>query len=140
MFEFQEESVDPVFQGVMEQIQKMTESIPDTQRQMMSVTGSAFSDDRMIKVVVGPRGQLVDLEIDPRVFRRPDAAELRAKILSTTHKAVQDSTDQVREIMESQYPPEMEEIRQKYLPEREDSFVDFLRSDSEIVAERKDQR
>ncbi|NIJ14478.1 hypothetical protein FHU38_004879 [Saccharomonospora amisosensis] len=138
--EFREESVDPVFQDVLDQIQQMAESVPDTQRRMMELTGVAWSDDRMVKVVVGPRGQLVDLQIDPRVFRRPDASELQAKILATAHAAVADVTEQLKEIMESQFPPEIAEIRQKYTPEWEDNFVDLLRSDAEIFAERKEQR
>lgn len=140
MIEFHEESVDPVFQDIFEQLQKMAESIPDTQQRMMSVSGVAWSDDRMVKVVVGPRGQLVDLEIDPRVYRRPDVTELKSKIMSTSDRAVRDVTEQVQEIMESQFPPEIDEIRHKYTPERDDSFGDLLRSDAEIYAERKDER
>lgn len=138
--EFSEESVNPVFEDMLEQLKKVAESIPDTQDRMMSVTGSAWSDDHLVKVEVGPRGQLVDVEIDPKVFRRPDAGQLRSALLSASSAAVAKATEQVSEIMESQFPPELAEIRQKYTPERDDGFVDLLRSDADVVAERKDRR
>src|SRR5215475_488654 len=45
----------------------------ESQREMLKVTGSGWSPDRTIKAVVGPRGQLLELEIDPRVFRKPNS-------------------------------------------------------------------
>jgi DNA-binding protein YbaB len=139
-FDFREESVDPIFGNVMEQLSDIASSIPDTQKRMMEITGVAWSEDRMVKVVVGPRGQLVDLDIDARVFRNPDATRLRSMILSTTQQAVREVTEQVREIMDGQMPPEIAEIQQKYAPDWDDSTQDLLRSDAEIYAERKESR
>jgi hypothetical protein len=94
----------------------------------------------MVKVVVGPRGQLVDLEIDPRVFRRPDAAELRAKILGASQEAVRKVGEQVQEIMAEQLPPDMAEWRARYAPEQPDEKAGYFRGDAELYAERKDER
>jgi DNA-binding protein YbaB len=129
-----------VFEDMLAQLKKTAESLPKTQERMMSVTGVSFSDDRMIKVVVGPRGQLVDLEIDPRVFRRPDAVELSAKILATAGEAVRKVTDQVQEIMAEQLPPDMAEWRDRYQPDRSDELPRFGRGDAEIYAARKEER
>jgi DNA-binding protein YbaB len=107
---------------------------------MMSVTGVSWSDDRMVKVVVGPRGQLVDLEIDPRVFRRPDAAELRAKILGAANDAVRKVTEQVQEIMSEQLPPDMAEWRARHAPDGLDEKSGYFRGDAEIYAERKGEQ
>ncbi|ASR33818.1 hypothetical protein BAY61_01125 [Prauserella marina] len=137
-FEFHEEKVDPIFQQLLDQLQQTMNNVPEIQRKMTEVTGTAWSDDRMIKVVVGPRGQLVDLDIDPRIFRKPDAAAMRSQILATTQKAVREATDKVNELMESQFPPEIEEMRQKYIPERESSAPEFTRTDAEFYAERED--
>ncbi|MEU3273985.1 YbaB/EbfC family nucleoid-associated protein [Saccharomonospora sp. NPDC006951] len=137
-FEFHEEKVDPIFQQLLDQLQQTMNNVPEIQRKMTEVTGTAWSDDRMIKIVVGPRGQLVDLDIDPRIFRKPDAAAMRSQILATTQKAVREATDKVNELMESQFPPEFEEMRQKYIPERESSVPEFTRTDAEIYAERED--
>jgi DNA-binding protein YbaB len=129
-----------VFEDMLAQLKKTAESLPKTQERMMSVTGVSFSDDRMIKVVVGPRGQLVDLEIDPRVFRRPDAVELSAKILATAGEAVRKVTDQVQEIMAEQLPPDMAEWRDRYQPDRSDDLPRLDRGDAEIYAARKEER
>jgi DNA-binding protein YbaB len=124
----------------LEQLKKAAEELPKTQERMKSITGVAWSGDRMVKVVVGPRGQLVDLEIDPRVFRRPDAAELRAKILSASAAAVGQVTDQVQEIMTERFPSDIAELRARYDPESADETPEFFRGDAEVYAERKDDR
>jgi DNA-binding protein YbaB len=74
------------------------------QRQMLQVTGVAWSDDRLIRAVVGPRGQLIDLEIDPRVYRTPDARQLSASILATVRAAVADAALKTREILDKAMP------------------------------------
>lgn len=128
-----------VFQDMLAQLQKSVEALPRTKERMTSVTGVSFSDDRMVRVVVGPRGQLVDLEIDPRVFRQPDAKELSAKILATAREAVRQVTEQMREIMAEQLPPDMAEWRARYAPDRPEP-AELIRGDAEIYAERKEQR
>jgi DNA-binding protein YbaB len=138
--EISSDAVNPVFQDMLAQLKKATESLPKTRERMMSVSGVAWSPDRMVKVVVGPRGQLVDLEIDPRVFRRPDAAQLRATILDASSAAVRDVGGQMKELMEEQIPPEFVELRNQMLPERAGSMDTPQRTDAEIYAERKEQR
>jgi DNA-binding protein YbaB len=51
------------------------------------------------EAVVGPRGQLVELEIDPRVYRRPDSQALAAAIVATATRAGADVDAQVQEIL-----------------------------------------
>ena len=128
--------VNPVFQQMLEQLKKVADDLPKTQQRMQSLSGTAWSDDGMIKAVVGPRGQLVDLEIDPRVFRSPDAKELQAKILATAASAARDVSEQAKELMYSQLPTDMSEVRSRYLPEWEDTSPDVFRSDAELYAER----
>ncbi|MFB9908537.1 YbaB/EbfC family nucleoid-associated protein [Allokutzneria oryzae] len=126
---------------MLEQLEKTTASIPQTQQRMMEITGTAWSEDRMVKVVVGPRGQLVDLEIDPRVFRRPDSAELQAKILKASGEAVRDATQQAQDIMNEQFPPELDELRAIAGGETfENPMADMFRSDAEVYAERKEKK
>jgi DNA-binding protein YbaB len=78
-----------------------------TQRKMFKVTGIAWSDDRMIKAVVGPRGQLIDLEIDPRIYRKPNSKALSATILATVRKAVDDAVQKTSEILDESVPVDM---------------------------------
>ncbi|TDD35934.1 YbaB/EbfC family nucleoid-associated protein [Saccharopolyspora elongata] len=140
--EFEPMSVNPVYRDLLEQLQQTARRIPETQRRMMSQLGVAWSPDRMVKVVVGPRGQLVDLVIDPRVFRQPNAAALTAMILQASRDAVAQVTEQVQEIMAEQMPPELAEIRAEQSREDlgfDDHFADLMRSDAERYAEREDQ-
>ncbi|GLY64819.1 YbaB/EbfC family nucleoid-associated protein [Amycolatopsis taiwanensis] len=138
--EISSEAVNPVFQDMLEQLKKITESLPKTRERMFEITGVAWSPDRMVKVVVGPRGQLVDLEIDPRVFRRPDATQLRATILDASSAAIRDVTGQLKELMEDQFPPEFTELRNQMQPERADAAEKSRLTDAQLYAERKEQR
>ena len=74
------------------------------QRQLMRVTGTAWSDDRMVKAVVGPRGQLIELDIDPRVYRKPNSKALAASIVATVHAAVDDVLREGAEILDQNIP------------------------------------
>lgn len=65
----------------------------------MRVTGTAWSRDRLIKAVVGPRGQLIELEIDPRIYRTPNSTALAATIVATVHAAVDDVLRQTSELL-----------------------------------------
>src|SRR5262249_28327621 len=79
----------------------------ESQREMLKVTGSGWSPDRTIKAVVGPRGQLLELEIDPRVFRKPNSKALAALIVSTVRLAVEDASEKVQSILDRNIPSDM---------------------------------
>lgn len=88
-------------------LRRATAGIPDMQRSILQVTGEAWSDDRMIKAVVGPRGHLLELEIDPRVFRKPDSKALAAAIVATVRLAVEDASQQTKAILDEGLPSDM---------------------------------
>jgi DNA-binding protein YbaB len=90
--------------GVIDDLQQTIENAAQTRQQIMEITGTAWSDDRMIKAVVGPRGQLIELEIDPRVYRTPNSKALAASIISTVRAAVEDANKQTKEIVEKVMP------------------------------------
>ncbi len=85
-------------------LKRAMSSVTDAQRRMVAVTGSGWSPDRMIRVVVGPRGQLLDIEIEPRVLRKPDSKALSASILAAARAAVADATEQTTAIMDESLP------------------------------------
>lgn len=80
------------------------DNVGQTQRQVLAVTGTAWSEDRLVKAVVGPRGQLLELEIDPRIYRTPNSTALAASILSTVRAAVDDANTKTKEIIERALP------------------------------------
>jgi hypothetical protein len=88
-------------------LRKATAQLPDLQRRMLSVTGVAWSDDRMIKAVVGPRGHLLELEIDPRVLRKPNSKALSATIVQTVQWAIEDAGRQSRDLLEGSLPTDL---------------------------------
>ncbi|MCW6010067.1 YbaB/EbfC family nucleoid-associated protein [Micromonospora sp. CPCC 205371] len=90
--------------GVVEDLQRTIDNAAQTREQMLEVTGTAWSDDRLIKAVVGPRGQLIELEIDPRIYRTPNSKALSASILSTVKAAIEDANKKTREIMDKVMP------------------------------------
>jgi hypothetical protein len=97
--------------GVLEEmfadVQRAWSGIGETQRRMLELTGVAWSDDRMIKAVVGPRGHLIELDIDPRIFRKPNSKALSAAIVATTRRAVEDVARQTKEILEENVPSDL---------------------------------
>jgi DNA-binding protein YbaB len=88
-------------------LRRATAAIPDTQKRMLKVTGEAWSGDRTIRAVVGPRGQLLDLEIEPRVFRHPDSKALAANIVATVRLAVEEAARQTSAILQESLPSDM---------------------------------
>ncbi|MBO0883775.1 MAG: YbaB/EbfC family nucleoid-associated protein, partial [Mycobacterium sp.] len=74
------------------------------QEKMAKTTGVAWSNDKTIKAVVGPRGHLVDLDIDPRVFRKPDSKALSASIVSTVRLAIEDVSRKMEEFVDEAVP------------------------------------
>ncbi|WP_255658029.1 YbaB/EbfC family nucleoid-associated protein [Actinoplanes sp. L3-i22] len=88
-------------------LRKATEELPGMQKRMLAVTGTAWSPDRMIKAVVGPRGHLLELEIDPRVLRQPNSKALSASIVQTVRVAIEDAGRKSAEVMDEALPSDL---------------------------------
>lgn len=75
----------PVIGGVdYERFRRRVVALRDQARELRE---SAESDDGLVTVTVGGHGELLDLALDPRVFRESHASELAATILSTVRRA-----------------------------------------------------
>jgi DNA-binding protein YbaB len=96
-----------VLDDMVGDLRKALREAEDTQRRVLSVTATAWSDDRMIRAVVGPRGHLVELEIDPRVYRKPNSAALAATILATVRDATDQVLEQTQQILDENIPSDM---------------------------------
>ncbi|MEU4223686.1 YbaB/EbfC family nucleoid-associated protein [Nonomuraea sp. NPDC026600] len=64
------------------------------------------SQDGLVAVTVDSRGDLVRLDLDPRIYRRPDARTLADVITDTTHHAAARMRQRVVEIFEPVIPAE----------------------------------
>ncbi|MFI6927978.1 YbaB/EbfC family nucleoid-associated protein [Nonomuraea spiralis] len=64
------------------------------------------SRDGLVSVTVGSRGELIRLDIDPRIYRRPDARHLADSIAETAQRATERAQERVAEIFEPIIPRE----------------------------------
>lgn len=62
------------------------------------------SPDGMISATVGSRGELLRLDLDPRLYRRPDARNLADTIVETVRRAAARAQERVVEIFEPIIP------------------------------------
>lgn len=67
--------------------EEMKASLRDAAERIADARYSCASEDERVTATVGPDGRLVDLMIDPRVFRRPDSERLCQLILELTARA-----------------------------------------------------
>ncbi|MDG4831849.1 YbaB/EbfC family nucleoid-associated protein [Solwaraspora sp. WMMD1047] len=65
------------------------------QRRIGEVRVTAESDDGLVTATVGGRGELVELALDPRVYRDPDSRLLARLITETIRRAGALAADQV---------------------------------------------
>lgn len=93
-----------VLETMLADVKRAWAGIPSAQERMREVTGEAWSDDRTIKAVVGPQGHLLELEIDPRVYRHPNSKALAATIVDTVRAAVEEATEKSRAILADAMP------------------------------------
>jgi DNA-binding protein YbaB len=88
-------------------LRRSLDNVGNLQKQLLKVTGTAWSDDRLIKAVVGPRGHLIELDLDPRIYRKPNSKALSAAISATIREAVEDVLRQNKEILDENLPSDM---------------------------------
>lgn len=89
--------------GLIDNLNQALSNAEQVQRRIVDVTGTAWSPDRLVKAVVGPRGQLVELELDPRTCRRP-SSDLAALIVATVRAAAEQAMSRTQEIVEQGLP------------------------------------
>lgn len=70
-----------------------------------TIRATGYSRDGLVTAVVGGRGELVDLELDPRVYRDRDSAELASRILTAIHDAAADAERAATTFAERLLPP-----------------------------------
>ena len=72
---------------------------------MAGIRASADSPDGLVTATVGARGELLTLELNPRVYRESDAAALSGRITATVAEAVRLAQDQVVALTRRVMPP-----------------------------------
>jgi DNA-binding protein YbaB len=92
---------------MVDDLQRATKNLGSSQQKILKIRAEGRSDDRMVKAVVGPRGQLIDLDIDPRVFRNPNSKALAASILAAVRVATEEAMRQSREVRDALLPKDL---------------------------------
>ena len=86
-------------EGLMEDYGRRIERLRKMQQDLREVGATAKSKDGLVTVVVGPRGRVQDITLDPRVYRRLSTSELSQTIMSLIGEATSDVADQMQKIM-----------------------------------------
>lgn len=122
------------FDDVFGQYQRLRSGMDDMQQRLAELQVSAESDDGLIRATVGPRGQLIDLRLDRRIYRDMDAGELGRKIVTTTEQAAARMAEQVQQLMAGYLPADSGPMR--FI--RDNDFGSLLRRQDAIMREADD--
>jgi DNA-binding protein YbaB len=85
------------YERIGEQVRALRDGIDD-------VRATAYSDDGLVTAVVNGRGELLDLELDPRVYRDQDSAALAGTIRATVRKAAADACRETADLARGLLP------------------------------------
>jgi len=91
-------------ESLRETAEKLATDGPRLQAEAKAVHVTETSPNGLVTVTVGARGELVRLDIDPRVFRRPDSRELADTITETVHRAAAAAQQRVLDVFEPLVP------------------------------------
>lgn len=69
-----------------------------------NIRATADSDDGLVTAVVGGRGEVLSLELDPRVYREQDPDGLATSIMAAIRDAAADATEQATRYAEKLLP------------------------------------
>src|SRR6185312_17400358 len=83
---------------LMEDYSKQVGRLNEMRRDLDKVSATATRPDGLVTVVVGPRGAVQDIRLDPRVYRKLDSGELSQAILKLIAEATADVSAQMKEI------------------------------------------
>lgn len=86
--------------------EKLTTEGPKVAEQARKVQVTEKSPDGLISATVGARGELIRLDLDPRIYRRPDSRELADTITETIKAAAAAAQERVLEVFEPLVPRE----------------------------------
>jgi len=86
------------------QYARLRSDLDDLQRRLAALRVSCESDDGLVRATVGPRGQLVELSLDRRIYRETDGDHLARTILATVQAAAAQTAGHIEEMMAGYLP------------------------------------
>ncbi|GLY74754.1 YbaB/EbfC family nucleoid-associated protein [Actinoallomurus iriomotensis] len=103
---------------------RRTEQLKKMRRELADVGATAKRPDGLVTVVVGAQGQVKDIKLDPRVYRKLDSGQLAAAIMELISQATTEVAEQMKTIMAPFVPGEGMDLT-GFLPDAP-SFKDGL--------------
>ncbi|MET9339122.1 MULTISPECIES: YbaB/EbfC family nucleoid-associated protein [unclassified Nonomuraea] len=85
---------------------RMQREATDLNARAQAIRVTEKSADGLVSATVSVRGELIRLDLDPRVFRRPDARGLADAITDTVRRAAAKAMDELLEVFQPVVPPE----------------------------------
>jgi DNA-binding protein YbaB len=70
----------------------------DMRRRLLEVRASATSADGLVTVEVGPQGRVLRIDLDPRIYRRPDSRLLAETITETIQLAAAEAAERLSDV------------------------------------------
>ncbi|MEV6906876.1 YbaB/EbfC family nucleoid-associated protein [Amycolatopsis sp. NPDC051071] len=83
---------------------RMAGELRVAQERIAELRATAESDDGLISATAGGYGELVELRLDPRIYRVPDSAELARSIKDTIHRAAARAQEQCAALVAGHLP------------------------------------
>ncbi|WP_307834770.1 YbaB/EbfC family nucleoid-associated protein [Paractinoplanes lichenicola] len=114
---------------VHERYTRMRSDLDDLQRRLDALRVTVVSADGLVRVTVGPRGQLIDLKLIRRATRNMDNEYVSRTIVATVHSAAEQAAERVQTLMGDYLPADSGALR--YL--RDNNFGSLLGRSDEIV-------
>jgi DNA-binding protein YbaB len=84
---------------------RLAEQVKAMRDQVDEIRGTGYSDDGLVTAVVGGRGEVLELELDPRIYRDRNSAELASRILATIREAAAEAEREATTFAERLLPP-----------------------------------
>jgi DNA-binding protein YbaB len=98
----------PKLEAMIEDAHRMLGSAAEMQRKLADLTARTKSEDGYVVTTVDARGRLVELRLDPRIYRAPNAGALAATILETMRRAVEKVEQDSTRILAEYLPADMD--------------------------------
>jgi DNA-binding protein YbaB len=114
---------------VHERYARLRSDLDDLQKRLDTVRITVVSPDGLVRVTVGPRGDLIDLRLIRRATRNMDNEYVSRTIVATIHSAAERATERVQTLMSAYLASDSGAVR--YL--RDHDFGSLLGRSDEIV-------
>ena len=90
--------------GRLAEYARLAEQVKAMRDGVEEIRGTGYSDDGLVTAVVGGRGELLELTLDPRIYRSPNATELADKIVTAVREAAAEAEQEAVRFAEKLLP------------------------------------